>query len=240
MDYIAHERQSLKAHLKGVAKLCRKNATKLGFGNYGEILGLLHDIGKYSKKFQDYIKTAIGKLNPDDDEEFVDSKGVKGKIDHSTAGAQFLWEKIDKTNKTGQLLVQILSLCLVSHHSGLIDCLANSSEGAVDVFSKRIKKSHDRSFYDEVIAKNEITQRLEKLIQKPDLLKPLYNTEAAIKKKNSENILYLFHLGLLTRMLFSSLIDADRLNTADSEKPGIARIRQNNQYVSWDILITRL
>ena len=96
MDYIAHENQSLKAHLKGVAKLCRKHAAKLGsgYGNYGELLGLLHDFAKYSNKFQAYIRSAIGKLNPDEDEEFVDVKGMKGKIDHSTAGAQFIWGKL--------------------------------------------------------------------------------------------------------------------------------------------------
>jgi len=240
MNYIAHEDQSLKAHLKGVAKLCRKYAARIGYGNYGELLGLLHDIGKYSEKFQGYIKSATGKLNPDEDEEFVDTKGLKGKIDHSTAGAQFIWNRLGSEKEIELLLVQILVLCLVSHHSGLINCLENSSEGAVDVFSRRIKKSFDRTFYDEIMTKAEIIDSLEKLVQKPDFLKPMHKIETAIKKKYAEDNLYLFHMGLLTRMLFSCLIDADRQDTANSEKPGLVKIRQNEQYVSWEKLIPKL
>jgi len=239
-NYIAHENQSLKAHLKGVAKLCRKYAARIGYGNYGELLGFLHDIGKYSEKFQIYIKSAIGKLNPDEDEEFVDTKGLKGKIDHSTAGAQFVWYKISSKKETGLLLAQILVLCLVSHHSGLINCLENGSEGAVDVFSRRIRKPYDRTFYDEVLTKAEIIDPLEKIIQKPDFLGPMYKIETTIKKKYTEDNLYLFHMGLLTRILFSCLVDADRQDTADSEKPGLKKIRQNEQYASWDKLIPRL
>jgi CRISPR-associated endonuclease/helicase Cas3 len=49
-----------------------------------------------------------------------------------------------------------------------------------------------------------------------------------------------FQLGLLARFLFSALIDADRQDTADSEKPRAARHRQQGVYCSWDILIERL
>jgi len=37
MDYIAHKNQNLKEHLEGVAKLSRRNAEKIGCGDYGEL-----------------------------------------------------------------------------------------------------------------------------------------------------------------------------------------------------------
>jgi len=49
-----------------------------------------------------------------------------------------------------------------------------------------------------------------------------------------------FQLGLLARFLFSALIDADRQDTADSEKPKTARYRQLGNYRSWSKLIERL
>jgi len=69
--------QSLEDHLKGTSLLCRDFASKMGLGCVGEILGLLHDMGKASSEFNSYITD-----NPD---------GLsRGEVDHSTAGAQFL------------------------------------------------------------------------------------------------------------------------------------------------------
>ena len=92
MNPIAHIRkdgenqieQSVKEHLFGVSEIAAKNASKIGLSKVGELLGLLHDLGKYSKSFQNYIKSATGLLNQDEDD-YVDSKGLKGKIDQHCA-----------------------------------------------------------------------------------------------------------------------------------------------------------
>jgi len=59
--YIAHKNQELHEHLEGVAELAKIHAGKIGIENYGELLGLLHDFGKYSSEFQKYISDAIKK-----------------------------------------------------------------------------------------------------------------------------------------------------------------------------------
>lgn len=46
--------------------------------------------------------------------------------------------------------------------------------------------------------------------------------------------------GLLTRFLFSCLIDADRTDTADFENPVAAQLRQNHMYTNWEVLLDRL
>jgi len=168
--YIAHENQPLRDHLQGVAKLSRKNAEKIGCSDYGELLGLLHDLGKYSKSFQDYIRSAIGMLDPDTDEEFVEAVELKGRIDHSTAGAQLIWTRFSSGTPAERLLAQILSLCLVSHHSGIIDCLTTDSRGTYDVFTKRITKNDEKTHFKEVMlkAREEIATRLDLLVSKPD------------------------------------------------------------------------
>ena len=114
----ARPEQELKNHLQGVGAKAKIFATKIQLPEVGELIGLLHDFGKYSQKFQDYIKSAAGELDPDTDDNYVDPKANKGKIDHSTAGAQWVWEALRKYGKKGQgeLCAQILAVCIASHH----------------------------------------------------------------------------------------------------------------------------
>ncbi|MDE5876877.1 MAG: CRISPR-associated helicase Cas3' [Muribaculaceae bacterium] len=48
--------QSNEEHSKGVAKLTQSFADKFGMGEWGNIIGLLHDKGKETKEFQSYIR----------------------------------------------------------------------------------------------------------------------------------------------------------------------------------------
>src|SRR3972149_10764400 len=98
-DYIAHRRekdgeiQSLVNHLQGVSKKTGEFTSKIGLKEQGELLGLLHDIGKASQEFEQYIKSSVGLINPDEDE-YVPAAVKKGKVDHSTAGAQFIYRSL--------------------------------------------------------------------------------------------------------------------------------------------------
>ncbi len=55
--HIAGEnRQSLVSHLDEVAKLAERFASSAGLGSCGYLLGGLHDGGKASEVFQEYIR----------------------------------------------------------------------------------------------------------------------------------------------------------------------------------------
>ena len=66
--FIAHkrkldgERQSLETHLLEVGQIAGSLAKKIGLDRVGELLGLLHDLGKYSQEFQTYLKSAVAPL----------------------------------------------------------------------------------------------------------------------------------------------------------------------------------
>ena len=240
---IAHQRscddviQSVFVHLVDTGDLAGQFASKANLEKQGRVLGLLHDFGKYSTEFQNYIASGIGKIKPDD-EGWVDSKNLKGKVDHSSAGAQYIWQWCkDKANKTGhgELAGQILATCIASHHSGLINCL--SSDGEHD-FYKRMGKSDSKTHLTEskALADQELIDQLGSLLN-TQFLKEFLSVLKPVPSSTTEA----FRLGMITRFLFSCLIDADRLNSAEFETP----VRKDDrlaraEYYNWNIPIARL
>jgi CRISPR-associated endonuclease/helicase Cas3 len=248
---IAHFRKSDKKeqtvgeHLLEVGRISRDFAAKIGLSNQGELMGLLHDLGKYSNEFQSYIRSAVGLVNPDEDD-YVDAEGKKGKIDHSTAGAQFIQKKLSHSAEFGPIAAQFMALGLVSHHSGLIDCI--SADGKY-VYGARIKKREECSHLEEALENIEanILDRLKNLIIDPDTTNAFKNILSSIAKRDLQpgidplrNPLTQFKFGLLVRFLYSCLIDADRIDTANFENPASAKKRNSGFYRQWNVLSERL
>lgn len=251
--FIAHKRQSdqakqpLAMHLSETGELARKFASKIALEDLGELLGLLHDFGKYSSEFQAYIKSATGEWDQDHDHEaYVDANLLKGKIDHSTAGAQFIYERLTQSDRRGKekLLAQVLAACIASHHSGLIDMLSVDF-GKGDVFSKRIAKDDAKTHLSECIgnAPVEFLEKVERLLSDSARVAEFF---AVIQKlipnlNEAFGTIGSFQLGFLTRFLFSCLIDADRLNSAEFEQPERSVERKKKPArPDWDIAIARL
>jgi len=252
MDYIAHvrengDRQWLRDHLRGAGEKASTNAGKIGLASQGELIGLLHDLGKYSAAFQAYLGSATGILNQDEDEDFVDADRLRGKIDHSTAGAQMVWRELEKHGPVGPIIGQMLALCIASHHSGLIDCLSSDHQSlGEDVFTRRMQKAGERSHLVEAWSKADVAirERAESLLAKPEVVAELQAWLGRIARaapgKTDKGLVAQQQIGLLVRFLFSCLIDADRLDTAIFEKLGANRHRRQGDYADWPILMDRL
>ena len=247
--YIAHKRksdgesQSLELHLKGVGELALDNASKVGLSDAGYLLGLMHDFGKYSSAFQQYLRSAVGEINFDEDG-YVDPLQLKGKIDHSTAGAQWVWREFKNLRKGGnEICGQILSICIASHHSGLIDSISPSGG---DKFGVRMSKEDEKTHLNEC-EKNALTDILseagavveklsESMVAK---LKKIYNYEVPGCERGK--ITKDFDMGMLTRFLFSCLVDADRVDSAEFEDPNRKKYRlEAKKYFNWQSAIDRL
>lgn len=245
--YIAHLRksdgqiQSVQAHLKETAVLAKVFAQKLNLESAGELLGLMHDFGKYSRKFQKYIHDETGLFNPDLDDEESTPNGSK--VDHSTAGAQWVYRELRKFGAEqgiGELFGQMLGLCIASHHGeGLIDCL--DGEGNA-IWKKRFEKEDELTHLAECEqnADEAVQQKAHELVGE-NLIRSLLNAvKPILSEQTTNNKIKEFYLGCLTRFLFSCLIDADRINSSDFEREAQKDVRHLIEKPDWQSAIDKL
>ncbi len=245
--YIAHVRkadgqpQSLQTHLTETATIAKSLAAKLDLDQAGELLGLMHDFGKYSRKFQKYIHDETGLFNPDLDDEESTPNGSK--VDHSTAGAQWVYRELRKFGAAqgiGELFGQMLGLCIASHHGeGLIDCLDGEGNPKwIERFNKTDELTHLAECEQNA---NEAVQQKAKELAGENLIRSLLNAvKPILSDQATNNKIKEFYLGCLTRFLFSCLIDADRINSSDFEREAQKEVRRLTEKPDWQSAIDKL
>lgn len=151
--------QPLLDHLQNTARLAADFAASFGAEQQGYLVGLLHDIGKYSEEFQ-------RRLHGGD------------RVDHSTAGAQ-------EANHRRQFPA---AFAIAGHHSGLPDMGAKTDPPESATLCGRMKR-HVPDY-----------SRWQQELSFPDTPQPLLPSDSLSDS---------FYI----RMLYSSLVDADFLDT---------------------------
>lgn len=133
--------QPLKEHLVNVSKLAGEFAAKFGNKEMGEVIGLAHDIGKYSKEFQKRLF------------------GSKERVDHSSAGAQLMREKYR------DIIGLILAYGIIGHHGGLKDYYGTKGESST--MEERLLKNIDPyyNYLKEITFPDHVTLNIQSLLK---------------------------------------------------------------------------
>ena len=243
LDYtfIAHVRESdgveqtLEAHLNETASLASSFSSVLGLPLCGRLLGVLHDLGKYSSKFQKYLRDVTG-MNGE--EARLTAEKEQGKIDHATSGAQLIWDA-HSAKRIPSSLAQILSVVIMSHHSrtGMADFVNLSGKSP---FLTRLGKSDERTHRSESTQKAspEILNEIGRILESPELVDEFKSVIGRINGATTDLIPRQNQLALLTRFLFSCLLDADRLSTANFENARSASFRTTGDTPDWAGILT--
>lgn len=192
--------QSVAEHTAGVFELCSKKGSRLGISNIMKICALFHDMGKEKKEFETYIRG---------DAEF--QKRWKGKIDHSTAGAKYIYERYCQTGKQVQKIFSEILSCVIASHHGLFDCVEESKK---EYFYERMNRVQHYEEVCENAGKELFLQYdLDALFGHAEQeFQTVFKHLLILSGNNREKLL--FYLSCLNRLFLSILIDSDWEDTA--------------------------
>jgi CRISPR-associated endonuclease/helicase Cas3 len=198
-------KQSTRQHLKECAEYACNIGKKFAAPEICRTTALFHDMGKLSSKFVEYLKHSY--MN----EKLGNKPNEKGSVVHSTQGAKFLYESqsgVDVNDLIAALAREISAICIANHHGSLIDGISPCGDTP---FRDRIERENEGLHYAEIIKEAEkeyipISSVSDTLKRCGGELKKFIET----CKKNNLNIAFMLHL--LTKSVFSCLVDSDRYN----------------------------
>lgn len=215
MEYPAHIRkvdgkkyiQTVEEHCRGVAEIAAELLRDIGLEKTAYLSGMVHDLGKFSENFKNYIEKAAD-----------GEKVQRGSVNHTFAGVRFLLEKHSDEQLSGfsDIVLEILAYAVGAHH-GLFDCVDyNNNNG----FTKRIQKEgidylNAAQEFLKICCSEQDIEDLLKQSEKEFL--PVFNEIEKLADNADakiQNTQITFYIGFLARLILSAIIEADRSDTA--------------------------
>jgi len=234
MEFYSHPDIKLEDHLREVGESAREtiaskvlNEIDVGIlSDIAYLVGISHDFGKFTTYFQDYLQGR---------------RGEDGLTHHGLISALFAFEMVSRYIKNKDLgshniyrILPLISYFVVKHHHGglddiekdlnaksLMDEFLNIKEQLVDM---RGNESHIEDIYTRLFKNQKMdsfdffacVSKYGLEIESPDglkkVIKPIRKVLYEFKKGDGEVIYF-----LLTQLLFSTLIDADKKHAGKVE-----------------------
>ena len=215
MEYPAHIRkvdgkkyiQTVEEHCRGVAEIAAELLRDIGLEKTAYLAGMVHDLGKFSENFKNYIEKAAN-----------GEKVQRGSVNHTFAGVRFLLKKHSDEQLSGfsDIILEILAYAVGAHH-GLFDCVDDNNNNG---FTKRIQKEgidylNAAQEFLKICCSEQDIEDLLKQSEKEFL--PVFNEIEKLADNvdaKIQNTQITFYIGFLARLILSAIIEADRSDTA--------------------------
>ncbi|MEE9493344.1 MAG: CRISPR-associated helicase Cas3', partial [Gammaproteobacteria bacterium] len=181
----------LEDHLCNVANISAKYASVFGSEDWVELAGRWHDLGKYSADFQEYIRDQSGYER---ENAHVETTNMKGRVNHSSAGALYALEQFKKEMGT-DIAGRIIAYLIAGHHAGLADWSSESGQSSLQY------RMQDTDLLLDALRGNP-----------PDSVTGFKLPTSTFLKQGADPSFWI-------RMLFSCLVDADFLDTESFMSP---------------------
>lgn len=201
--------QTVPQHCRNAANYAASALENIGLFNAGYLAALLHDMGKHKTEFTEYLLDAV-----------IRQKPVKrGSVNHTFAGVRFILENWHHSEDLSysDITAELLAFAIGSHH-GLFDCVDEKRESG---FSHR--KAKDGIGYEEA-KQNFLSQCADStelnslFFRATEEMTPILMKISELPQQQDDalaNSEIYFYIGLLGRMLLSSVIEGDRRDTAE-------------------------
>lgn len=215
MEYPAHIRkvdgkkyiQTVEEHCRGVAEIAAELLRDIGLEKTAYLAGIIHDLGKFSENFKNYIEKAAD-----------GEKVQRGSVNHTFAGVRFLLEKHSDKQLSGfsDIVLEIIAYAVGAHH-GLFDCVDDNNNNG---FTKRMQKEgidylNAAQEFLKICCSEQDIEYLVKQSEKEFL--PVFNEIEKLADNADtkiQNTQITFYIGFLARLILSAIIEADRSDTA--------------------------
>lgn len=222
-----HAVQTIKQHAKEVEKLASRFGEKAGFSAMASLAGFLHDMGKHTHAFSIYIEKAV-----------LESKISSKKIDHSTAGAKYLYEAyyvqeiktMEELEKN--LVIEMVGMAILSHHSGLQNFI--QVDGRLSDYFRRVCEKElpyyrevKENFLKEPGNKEHVEQLYQASLQ--EIRKFKHKVNQLLQRHGEQRTSTFLLLSLAQKYLFSCLIDADRTDARRFEEDDTTKVNVSYQ-----------
>ena len=193
--YWARPNEELKDHLGHVSEMAGAFASVFGGVQFAHTCAILHDLGKYSDAFQDYMERIIN-----------NEPAKRGETIHALQGALYALEHIK-----GMGIADIVVNIVASHHGELLDMLGDEGRTSLLRLKDRMTNGGDsiRSLYEQSLRVPEAEARVQSVSEES-----LKTELGALFRRFKETGTGKFGLQLFVRMVYSCLVDADRCDAA--------------------------
>ena len=192
--------QTCKDHSIKTAEYAKYRLNCIGLSASAYLAGLLHDAGKFSEEFSDYILKAVAGENV-----------TKGSVIHTFTGCTYILKQFHETTLDYKdVAAEIIAFAIASHH-GLFDQIMENKEHGFDY---RLYKQPEydqkaiQHFFAECTTKEEIDLLFDDAVKEiTEKMMGICN----ISGDRQDEIF--FYTGLLARLVLSAVIDGDRKDT---------------------------